>query len=88
VLVQFSTNMEARRAAWSVVVGKVADLLGGYRTVLNRDSRPIWVDVGSGDGALIMTAIDSGFAAVGLETVPQPRPTPKAWVSTPCNTTS
>ena len=64
---QFSANLEARRAAWASVVDKVAGLLGGYRAVLNRENRPIWVDVGSGDGTLVMTAGDSGFAAVGLE---------------------
>src|SRR6201999_663951 len=52
----------------SQVVNKVASLLGGYRAVFARATRPIWVDVGSGDGTLIMTATDSGFAAVGLET--------------------
>lgn len=61
-------DLEARRLAWSPVVSKVATLLGGYRSVLTRDPRPIWVDAGSGDGTLIMTAMDSGFAAVGLET--------------------
>jgi 2-polyprenyl-3-methyl-5-hydroxy-6-metoxy-1,4-benzoquinol methylase len=35
---------------------------------VNRDSRPVWVDVGCGDGALVKTAADSGFAAVGLDT--------------------
>jgi 2-polyprenyl-3-methyl-5-hydroxy-6-metoxy-1,4-benzoquinol methylase len=49
-------------------VDKVVGLLGGYRTVLSRDAKPIWVDVGCGDGALIMTATDSGLAAIGLET--------------------
>lgn len=68
VLAQFSTNLEPSRAAWSAVVGKVAGLLGGNRTVLNRDSLPVWVDVGSYDGTLIMTAVDSGFTAVGLDT--------------------
>jgi protein O-GlcNAc transferase len=43
-------------------------LLGGYRTVLNGESRPMWVDVGCGDGTLIMTAADSGIASIGLET--------------------
>lgn len=64
---QFSANHESRRAAWAPVVDKVAGLLGGYRVLLNADKRAIWVDVGSGDGTLVMTAADSGFAAVGLE---------------------
>ena len=78
---QSSAALEVRRTAWAPVVAKVASLLGGYRTLLNRDSRPLWVDVGSGDGTLIMTAADSGFAAVGLET----RPT-TATPSPGCNT--
>ena len=68
VLAQLCANLESRRAAWAPTVDKVAGLLGGYRTVLYRESRPVWVDVGSGDGTLIMTALDCGFAAVGLET--------------------
>ena len=63
-----STTLEDRREAWAPVVARVASLLGGYRALLNRDSRSLWVDVGSGDGTLIMTAADCGFAAVGLET--------------------
>ena len=63
-----SATLEARRAAWTPVVNKAVGLLGGYRTVLNRESRPIWVDVGCGDGTLIMTAADSGIASIGLET--------------------
>lgn len=67
-LAQSSAGLQARRAAWAPVVDKVVGLLGGYRTVLNRETRPIWVDVGCGDGSLIMTAVDSGIAAIGLET--------------------
>jgi SAM-dependent methyltransferase len=67
-LAHFSANLETRRAAWSPVVDKVTGLLGGYRALLNSEKRPIWIDIGSGDGTLVMTATDSGFAAVGLET--------------------
>ena len=65
---QSSVTLEARRAAWAPVVDKVVGLLGGYPTVLNGQSRPIWVDVGCGDGTLVMTAADSGIASIGLET--------------------
>lgn len=65
-----STKLEARRAAWARVVDKVVGLLDGYRAVLNRETKPIWVDVGCGDGTLIMTAADSGTAGIGLETQP------------------
>jgi len=67
-LAQSSAKLQARRVAWAPLVDKVVGLLGGYRTVLNRETRPIWVDVGCGDGTLIMTAVDSGIAAIGLET--------------------
>jgi 2-polyprenyl-3-methyl-5-hydroxy-6-metoxy-1,4-benzoquinol methylase len=63
-----SESLAAVRSTWAPVVNKVVGLLGGYRTVVNRETRPIWVDVGCGDGALLMTATDYGFAAVGLET--------------------
>ncbi len=63
-----SAMLETRRAAWAPVVDKVVSLLGGYRAILKRESRPTWVDVGCGDGALIMTATDSGMSVVGLDT--------------------
>jgi protein O-GlcNAc transferase len=63
-----SATLEARRAAWVPVVDKVVGLLGGYRAILDGRPRPIWVDVGCGDGSLIMTAADSGIASIGLET--------------------
>jgi protein O-GlcNAc transferase len=63
-----SASLEARRLAWAPVVNKAVSLLGGYRAVVKRAARPTWVDVGCGDGALIMTAADSGMAVVGLET--------------------
>jgi protein O-GlcNAc transferase len=62
-----SASLDARRAAWALVAGKVAGLLGGYRTLVGVANRPIWVDVGCGDGTLMMTAADFGFAAVGLD---------------------
>jgi len=63
-----SATLETRRATWAPVVDKVVSLLGGYRAILKRESRPTWVDVGCGDGALIMTAADCGMAVAGLET--------------------
>ncbi|HTC43977.1 MAG TPA: DUF5672 family protein [Steroidobacteraceae bacterium] len=59
-------TLEAR-AGWSPVVEKVAALLGGYRAIADGPSKPIWVDVGCGDGALVTTAVDYGFAAIGLD---------------------
>ncbi len=59
--------LATRRARWSPLVERVVRLLGGYPAVAARPTRPIWVDVGCGDGALAMAAADCGFAAVGLE---------------------
>jgi protein O-GlcNAc transferase len=69
-LAQPAAHLEARRAARAPVVEKVVGLLGGYRAVVNRESRPMWVDVGCSDGAMIMMAGDYGFAPVGLDTRP------------------
>lgn len=57
----------ARGAAWISVIDRVTALLGGQSVTL-RQPQPIWVDVGCGDGALLMLAIDHGFAGVGLDT--------------------
>jgi 2-polyprenyl-3-methyl-5-hydroxy-6-metoxy-1,4-benzoquinol methylase len=63
-----AANLEARRAQWSPVVNKAMGLLGGYRAMTAAGARPVWVDAGCGDGSLALTAADSGFAAVGLDT--------------------
>jgi protein O-GlcNAc transferase len=63
-----SASLEARRAAWRPLVDKVVGLIGGHRSLARRETRPTWVDVGCGDGSLIMTAADCGIATVGLET--------------------
>jgi protein O-GlcNAc transferase len=63
-----AADADAKRAIWAPVVDKVIAQLGGYRAVANRDSRPVWVDVGCGEGGLVITSADAGFAAVGLDT--------------------
>lgn len=60
-------TVDAKRITWAPVVGKVLDLLGGYRSVMSSSHSPTWVDVGCGDGALVMTAGDFGFKALGLD---------------------
>jgi protein O-GlcNAc transferase len=60
--------LEARRAGWTTMVEKAMAMLGGPAAVLNRPGKPVWVDVGSGDGSLVMAALDYGFAAIGLDT--------------------
>jgi ADP-heptose:LPS heptosyltransferase/SAM-dependent methyltransferase len=69
--VDVPATLAARRAGWTRMVEKVVGLLGGYRTVFSKSDRPMWIDVGSGDGSLLMTAADYGFAAIGLETSPE-----------------
>jgi protein O-GlcNAc transferase len=63
-----SASLDTKRTAWAPVAARVIELLGGYRAMVKRETRPIWVDVGCGDGALVITAADHGFAAVGLDT--------------------
>jgi predicted O-linked N-acetylglucosamine transferase (SPINDLY family)/SAM-dependent methyltransferase len=65
-----AASVPAPAASWASVIHSVVALLGGYRAVVTRETRPIWVDAGCGDGALLMNAADYGFAAVGLETDP------------------
>lgn len=60
-------DIERRRAGWVCAVEKASELMGGYSAVRTRP-RPIWVDVGTGDGSLVMAATDYGFAAIGLDT--------------------
>jgi predicted O-linked N-acetylglucosamine transferase (SPINDLY family)/2-polyprenyl-3-methyl-5-hydroxy-6-metoxy-1,4-benzoquinol methylase len=67
-LPESSGSLEAKRAAWASVANRVTGLLGGCVAIMKRATRPLWVDVGCGDGTLIMTAADYGFAAVGLDT--------------------
>jgi protein O-GlcNAc transferase len=66
-LAESSASLEAMRAVWAPVADRVMELLGGYRVMTKRETRPIWVDVGCGDGGLVTTAADYGFAAVGLD---------------------
>jgi SAM-dependent methyltransferase len=59
-----------KRTAWNPVVERVVKSLGGYAVMASRDTRPVWVDIECGDGGLVMTAADYGFAAVGLDLRP------------------
>lgn len=58
---------DAKRATWSPVVERVSRLLGGYGQAMNTSRPATWVDVGCGDGGLVMTAADFGFDAIGLD---------------------
>ena len=63
-----AANLAAQRALWAPVLERAVAALGGYAAIQKSEGRPVWVDVGCGDGTLIMTAGDYGFSAVGLET--------------------
>jgi hypothetical protein len=66
--VSVHTTVESRRASWTPTVEKVVQILGGCASLRHRSTRPIWVDVGTGDGALVMAALDYGFGAIGVDT--------------------
>jgi protein O-GlcNAc transferase len=59
--------LEARRAVWTLLVERAVKLLGGYQALMNDPARPVWVDVGAGDGSLVMAASDYGFVTIGLD---------------------
>lgn len=56
-----------KRAVWAPVVDRVMGLLGGFGALHQQAAAPLWLDVGCGDGALLMTAADYGFSAMGLD---------------------
>jgi ADP-heptose:LPS heptosyltransferase len=62
-----ATPAERRALRWGPVVERAARALGGFGKLLSRASRPVWVDVGCGDGTLVMAAGDHGFAFVGID---------------------
>lgn len=63
---------DQKRQVWKPVAQAVMDLFGGYGAVQARPAPPEWLDVGFGDGALIMTAAEFGFEAVGLDARAEP----------------
>jgi 2-polyprenyl-3-methyl-5-hydroxy-6-metoxy-1,4-benzoquinol methylase len=58
----------AAKLDWTGTVEKAITLLGGYQALADNAVKPVWVDVGAGDGSLVMTASDYGFATIGLDT--------------------
>ena len=59
------SNFDQKRFVWAPVVQAVVELLEVPE--LTFDGRVMWLDVGCGDGALVMTAAEFGFDAVGLD---------------------
>lgn len=66
-LADAAANHDALRGQWSPVVERVTRLLGGYPQLLAPELTPLWLDVGCGDGGLLMTAADYGYAVSGLD---------------------
>ena len=62
-----SDDIDAIRATWAPVVERAIALLGGYRAAMNAPQPPAWVDVGCGNGGLLMAAGDFGFSAMGVD---------------------
>jgi protein O-GlcNAc transferase len=60
-------NLDAKRAMWAPVIERILDLRGGFQSAMNCAKPPVWLDVGCGDGSLMMTAEDFGFAAIGVD---------------------
>lgn len=58
---------DMKRTIWAPTIERTIDVLGGYMKVMNKEQRPTWMDIGCGDGALVMTASDFGFNAIGLD---------------------
>jgi SAM-dependent methyltransferase len=60
---------DEKRAGWANVVTTAIRHLGGYASAMSGE-KPIWLDVGCGDGALAMLANEAGFVEVGLDARP------------------
>ena len=63
---------EQLRNQWAPTVYRVANRLSetqGYESVYAKigAQRPIWLDVGFGNGGLLMTADEFGFAVIGID---------------------
>jgi len=65
-------DADTKRQIWKSVVQSAVELLGGYSQLVRSDIQPTWLDVGCGDGALVMTASEFGFAALGLDARQEP----------------
>lgn len=64
-------NPDQKRQTWKPVIQNVLTILGGFSFLQTIQPSPMWIDVGCGDGGLVMTAAEFGFHAVGLDARPQ-----------------
>ena len=58
---------ELKRQAWQPLIQRVIAQLGGYQHVASHQAMG-WMDLGCGDGSLMMTAADHGFEVSGIDT--------------------
>lgn len=61
------TGHDSLRPLWTPVVERAITHLGGYGPAMKALRPPTWLDVGCGNGALVMVAGDYGFKAQGLD---------------------
>ncbi|HEX3837551.1 MAG TPA: methyltransferase domain-containing protein [Steroidobacteraceae bacterium] len=62
-----AASSAAAQGSWASLADRVTHLLGGFDALSNRNAAPVWVDVGCGDGALLMAALDYGYGVLGLD---------------------
>ena len=62
-----AASAAAASRPWQAVVERAIAALGGYARLFDGTQKPLWVDVGCGDGRLVMSAADHGFSAVGVD---------------------
>ncbi|HTP97689.1 MAG TPA: class I SAM-dependent methyltransferase [Casimicrobiaceae bacterium] len=61
-------NLEQRRQLWKPVIAQAVQALGGYASTFSgRHAAPVWLDVGCGNGLVLMLASEFGFDAVGVD---------------------
>jgi SAM-dependent methyltransferase len=60
-------NSDQKRQTWKPVVQNVLTVMGGFSVLQHMSQKPTWIDIGCGDGGLVMTAAEFGFKAIGLD---------------------
>jgi protein O-GlcNAc transferase len=60
-------NPDEKRKIWKPVIQNVLTVIGGFIALQKIIPKSTWIDIGCGDGGLVMTAAEFGFNAVGLD---------------------